>query len=437
MFVTQPAVEIPRATYIPVFLGRNGFNSQDDDTEFVLSATELPPRARSSLTNDGVSADPDDEIDEWLNRAFGLEFDPFRHLNATEDFRLHEYLVDHELFGTLYQDSVSLVFAPAGGGKSAFRVRLARACRVGEGGRRLFPVVYLLPEGVITAAAEELWHTHEVAMLQAGTRELFLRLAYHPQEFSQLAPNDQQRVVALLIAWLRPSLDLALEQVADRESLEELAQGYDVTARWPNPPDEAALRSFSQALADAVLCSDQSTNPPVWADFVELVVKGLGFDAIYLLTDGVDAYPETFEQPHRTWDLLRPLFDRADTLRQRGVFIKAFLPVEMESSCQLTEGVTRDTIDWSHDSLRLLLQRRIEAASGMAPAGLNMLGDPGLFDLEERVIRAIRPTPRDALRFVERLFLEHVRRHGPSGRLNNADFQAALEWYSGPKSPAL
>lgn len=271
-------------------------------------------------------------------------------------------------------------------------------------------------------------------MLQAGAHELFLRFAYHPQEFLQLSLKDQQHVVALLRAWLRPSFEHVLEQVTNSESLVRLALSYDATARWPNPPDETALRSFCQALTDVALSKDPPASPPTWDEYIGLIIVRLGFEAIYLLVDGVDAYPETFEQPVRTWGLLQPLLDRVDAYAKRGVFLKAFLPVEMEDTCPLTEGVTWGTIQWSADSLRLLLRRRMEAASGMAPAGLNMLGDPGLFDLEERVIQAIRPSPRDALRFVERIFLEHVRRQGREGRLNDEDFRAAEEWYkrSGP-----
>ncbi len=431
MFATLPVVAMPWATHISVSSGHNGVSScQTNYANSMLPDSELPPRAHSGLANEvEAPTNPGRDIDEWLGSVFGLKFDPFRHPNATEDVRLHEYLVEHELFDGLYQASASLVFAPAGGGKSAFRVRLARACRVGEGGRRLFPVVYDLPKSVITASARELWRAHAVAMLRAGAHELFLRLAYHPFEFDQLALEDQQRVVAVLKAWLQPSFNNVLERVIDCASLEDLALGYDATARWSNPPDETALRSFRQALTTVALVEDQQASPPTWDEYIELIVARLGYEAIYVLVDGVDAYPETFEQPERTWNLLQPLLDRLGAFAKRDVFLKAFLPLEMEASCPLTESVARDRIVWSPDSLRLLLQRRMEAASGMAPAGLNMLGDPGLFDLEERVIRAIRPSPRDALRFVERILLEHVRRHGRTGRLNHEDFQAALDWY--------
>lgn len=437
MIIISPAAAASRAIHSPAPSAPNGIGQPETQAVSTRQAvTALQPASSSSSNSSGYASTKNstdtnlnDEIDAWLKSVFGLEFDPFRHVDAAEDERLHEYLVDHELFDDLYQDRLSLVFAPAGGGKSAFRVRLARACRVGEGGRRLLPIVYVLPREVIAAPWDKLWRVHETAILQAGARELFLRLAYRPQEFIQLETDDQKRVVALLKVWLQPPLGHLLEQIADQGTLEKLALGYDATARWPNPPDEATLESFLQALGAVLPTNNRQAGPPNFDEYAQLIVQRLGFDAIFLLVDGVDAYPETFQQPERTWRLLQPLLDRREAFAERRVFLKAFLPEEMEASCPLTEEGTRYKIGWSKDALRLLLQRRMEAASGMTPAGLNMLGGPGLFDLEERVINAVRASPREAVRFVERMFMEHVNTRGSTGRLSIQDFQAALDWY--------
>lgn len=437
MILISPVLASSQAISPPAFLAPNGIGEPEAGVVSTPRAATALPAAAASLSNPCENSSDkncrdtsvNDDIDKWLKCTFGLEFDPFRHVDAAEDERLHEYLVDHELFDDLYQDRLSLIFAPAGGGKSAFRVRLARACRVGEGGRRLFPIVYVLPREVIAGQSDKLWRVHEAAMLRAGARELFLRLAYRPQEFIQLKTDDQKHIVAVLKAWLQPPLGHLLEQIADLGTLEKLALGYDATARWPNPPDEATLESFLQAIGAVLPTNNRQASPPNFDEYAQLIVQRLGFDAIFLLVDGVDAYPETFQQPERTWRLLQPLLDRREAFAERWVFLKAFLPEEMEASCPLTEEGTRYKIGWSKDALRLLLQRRMEAASGMTPAGLNMLGGPGLFDLEERVLNAVRASPREAVRFVERMFMEHVNAPGSTGRLSIQDFQAALDWY--------
>lgn len=427
VFAFMPAVEIPRASDFIALSGNNGAPSRKEDLHIVSSATSLPRFARANPADELDTSVR--EIDEWLASVFGLRFDPFRYLNATEDVRLHEYMIDHEMFDVLYDDSNSFVFAPAGGGKSAFRVRLARACRVGERGRRLFPIVYLLPPNVISAPPEERWSAHKSVILQAVAFELLLRLAYHPQHLDGVAPDGQRRIRAFLDRHLPMFLDHLLNQITGAQSLVQLAQRYDPTARWPNPPDVLMLERFGKTLSRVAVPQDEFIGLDAWGACASLILEMLGFEAIYLLIDGVDAYPETFQRPAHTWELLQPVLDRMDSWAKQHVFVKAFLPSEMADSCPLTVDVIRGTICWTQEALKLLLQRRMEAASGMAPAGLSMLGDPELFDLEMRVIQAIKPYPREALRFVERMFLEHVRRKGPTGRLSVEDFQGALDWY--------
>ncbi len=387
------------------------------------------PDGPARLDSDDDRDEPEREIDEWLALEFGLSFDPFRQLDAAQDNHLHEYMIDHEMFDVLHSTAHTFLFAPAGGGKSAFRVRLARACRVGESGRRLFPVIYLLPPAVITASPHELWRAHEEAMLRALAFELLLWLAYHPNELSRLTSDYQQSLRALLERWLPTSLDELLNQITDIEALTKISRGYDPTARLPNPPDKAMLQRFRAVLSELRPAENQRDNVGTWDDCVKVVRQALQFDAIYLLIDGVDAFPETFNQPSRAWELLQPILAQRNHWTNERVFVKAFLPSEMAESSPLTKDVTRGTINWTPDALKLLLQRRLEAVSGITPAGLSLLADLELFNIEDRVVKAIRPYPREALRFVERMFLEHVRDKGPKGRLSIADFQGASAWY--------
>jgi hypothetical protein len=380
------------------------------------------------------------DIDQWL-ASLGFRFDPFRELDAGRDDRLHEYLVGHETFEAIRGDDISFVLAPIGGGKSAFRVRLARACRVGEHGRRLFPIVYMLPETVILAKEAERWQIHLHAILQAAAFELLLRLAYRPHEFSDLDLPARKMVRFLLERRLPSPLAHLLAQLETPADLRRLAQSYDPTARWPNPPDAKMLQGFCQAMEQTLPIPEELILMDEFNAWLELLHGPLSFDAIYLLLDGVDAYPETSLDAGHALALLSPLFEQARAWMEQRLFLKAFLPLKWQSALQgafplLTSQAKVAIIEWTAELLTQVLRSRLEAASEMAPASLDMLGNPGFRGLDDRLARAVEPRPRELLLLVERILFEHVLRAGPVSKLTSEDLEAAFEWYVYHRPPS-
>jgi len=375
-------------------------------------------------------------IDEWL-RSLGVQFDPFRILNAGEDNRLHEYLVSHKTFEAIQTDRISFIFAPAGGGKSAFRVRLARACRTGEAGRRLFPIFYALPQTVIQSAEQARFSAHLRAILAAAAQELFLRLAYRPHEFTGLDQTNRQTVRFLLEYSLPGSLQHRLDQLQTAADLPSLAQPYDPTAHWPKPPTPTVIREFCRAVETTTPAAKRISPNDAFNLWQELLLESLGFEAVYLLLDGVDAYPETLTGGQEALAVLRPLLEWAGDLSGKKVYLKAFLSAELEAP--LTEAfpalITKANIariEWTPELLANLLKRRLETATEAAPASLDMLAYPGMRNTDQRVVEAVKgkPFPREVLSFVERLFLEHIQRVGqPAGKLTRQDLEAADAWY--------
>lgn len=378
-------------------------------------------------------------VEQWLD-WLGLRFDPFREADASKDIRLHEYLVAHETFKAIRGDDVSFVFAPAGGGKSAFRVRLARACRVGENGRRLFPIVYMLPETVVLAAEAGRWQAHISGILRAAAFELLLRLAYRPHEFTELALSVRQMIRFLLEQGLPGPLAHFLGQLEIPAHLPRLAQSYDPTARWPKPPSIEALHDFRQAMERTPPVAKEAIPANEFEAWLALLTGPLGFEAVYLLLDGVDAYPETMRDAEQTQALLLPLLERADKRAIGRLFLKAFLPLELapvlkESFPSLTSKASTGIMEWTPELLIALLRSRVEAATETAPASLDMLCHPGLRNAESLVVQAVEPLPREVLVFVERMFFEHVRRVGPTGKLSHEDVEAARRWYAQHRPP--
>ena len=371
------------------------------------------------------------KVDEWL-RSFGLTHDPFRVLNAGEDTRLREYLVAHDAFEAIRADETTLLFAPAGGGKSAFRVRLADACRAGENGRRLFPIAYLIPDSILVAPTQDEWPAHERAICQAAALELWLRFSFRPQEFLDLDQHQRWTVRFMLDRALPGPLDYFLDALVSGGDPAEAARVYDPTARWPNVPTAEQYSEFYRALKAVVGPGNYNVNPHSLNAWARLLVEDLNFEGVFLLLDGIDAYPETLKNAQTAVQLLNPLLSRAAQWTQLSVFFKAFLPVELLPLMrqeELTTDVRIVTIVWSQELLVSFIRRRVEAAMKTAPASLDMLSDPGLRNLDASLVSAAKPLPRDVMMLVERLFFEHVRRAGASGKLSEEDLEAALAGY--------
>lgn len=383
------------------------------------------PNNRLQYTSDSEAQ----KIDLWLEHL-GLRYDPFRVLNAGEDTQLQEYLVGHERFEAIRGDNLAFVFAPAGGGKSAFRVRLARACRVGENNRRLFPVVYTVPKAVLFADETERLPKHLLAIWQMAAFELLLRLAYRPNEFYQLDSATRQLVRSFL-EWKLPSPLLhLLNKLETPGDLLHLAHAYDPTARWPESPDSRRLHHFRQALAETPALSQADKPADEFATWLDLLTGPLGFEAVYLLLDGVDAYPETQQDIEKQLALIASLLEQAPAWAGQRFFLKAFLPAELEPLLRrsfpgLTAAATVSVIEWTPKLLIGLLNSRVQAATETAPATLDMLCYPGLRQASSQVVQMVQPLPREVLAFVERIFHEHLQRAGPTGKLTREDVEAA------------
>jgi hypothetical protein len=373
-------------------------------------------------------------VDLWL-RSLGLDFDPFRDLDAGADPRLYEYLIGDQEFERIWADEQSLVFAAGGGGKSAFRVSLAAACRAGLQDRQLFPIIYRLPDVVVLRGENVDEGIYLRTISQAAAWEMLLYLAYRPKVFLKLETDARRLVKALLVRDLPNRLPTLAQQAPTASDLPRLARAYDPSAKWPNQPSERELDEFWQTLLQTAPAfgRDAPVDLDVWVD---LLIGTLGFEAIYVLLDGVDAYTETLADAERTLRILAPLWQLARSWPAQGIYLKAFLPIEFADEAALRDLTPEPSIaiiKWNADRLHQMLQRRLEVASGMRPDSLDRLSSLEVDRLEERLVQAVSdvcPLPRDLLRLVQYLFVEHVERAGPTGRIAAQDVDAALSRYA-------
>jgi len=382
------------------------------------------PPAMASLP-DKYSQETETVLQRWLS-FLGLHFDPFRALDAGSDPWVHAYLVDHGTFTSISTNRPSFVFAPAGGGKSAFRVRLARECRVTQ---RAFPVTYLVPSPAVLGGLKPDYASHLAAICAAMAGELLLEVMYRPQRFETLPPGAQVEVRHALDWNLPGRLDYFLRQLEWSGNLSPLIEAFDPTAqRLVGPPDSASIRQLCARLRDLNSQPPAPTAESRFDHLVRLAADELGFKAVYVLIDGLDAHIETSTDPRAGLMLLRPLLRRTAALSQRRIYLKYFLPEEAQAGVNALpeawmENARCRTVRWRLASLTEVIGERLRVASGGMFCSLDAVSEPGLRNLEASLVRMAGRVPREVLAAVEQLLLVHVRRVGATGKLSREDLE--------------
>ncbi|MBM4428751.1 MAG: hypothetical protein FJ026_00195 [Chloroflexi bacterium] len=265
-----------------------------------------------------------------------------------------------------------------------------------------------------------------------------MALAYQPDRFHAL-PIGEQRAVRQVLDWNLPgSLNHFLDQLDTFADLSPLVEAFDPTAEGlPASPAPADIHKFCSALRQ--LPTAPPERPPIQErlqSLLEFVLGPLRFQAVYLLVDGVDAHAETVSEPKAALLLLRPLLEQIHPWAQRRLFLKCFLPVELQPLIRsvkpniLTKDVKAVTIIWSHETLVQILRERLRVASEGMFDSFDAICIPALRDVEADLVRTAKPLPREVLVLAQRLFWEHVRHAGPAGRLEPVDLDHALAWYA-------
>ena len=388
----------------------------------------------------------------WLE-MLGLRCNPFdaKYLDAGADPNLSSYLIGHDAFMAIRQDQPPIVIAPIGGGKTALRARLARACRVDEGGRRILPVVYTLPRPQQLTGAATVYERHLHYISHCIGIELLFALAYRPQAFLELRALDRRRVASQLAATFPGDLSLQLEQIAGEGELLSLVQLIDPSVdRLIAVPTAERLRTFCTALSDEVRAAERQITDiqgqPTQQRFQNLMAltkQTLNFQAIYLLVDGVDAYVEvTTNGRRRLGELLTPLLQQTSDWAAQQLYAKYFLPNDLLTAIKFSEllqpGKITDlkfvSIEWTRASLNDVLQERLRFASEGRFTNLDAICAPTLRGVQAQILEAAAPLPRDVLALAEQLLLTHVARLHEPALLEPTDLETAISHYQNARA---
>lgn len=412
-------------TVMPQFETRPGPQSPGDARHPMDSDQRRDGPAQGKPDND-----PAAKLRAWQTEV-ELHFDPFASdtFDAGGDPDLSTYLVGHDDFAAVWGDWISAILAPAGGGKSAFRVRLGFAARVGEGGHRIFPIVYSLPQ-------ESTLEAHLEGLCESAAYELLLEMAYRPDRFESL-DNEARQLIRSIMDHNAPGWERFLPQLERAGSHVPLAETFDpATVHLPNPPKPADVHKVCADLRAKRSTLPRPSVTERWPQLISFLLETLKFEAIYVLVDGVDAYPETAHDPHSALAWLSPLLDQASAWAASRVFLKLFLPIELYDSLWqsyphlLTFPARFAKIIWNPERLAEVLAARLQVASDDVFDSLDALCTPALRGLNhELAILAHPAVPREVMVLASRLLVEHVRRPDAGDLLEPVDLEAARDWY--------
>lgn len=394
------------------------------------------PFEKMTLTNENDLKQSDVQ-QSWL-RELGLRFDPFKYLEASADPRLGDYVIGQEAFAVAWDDAPALVFAPAGGGKTAMRIYATRACWVGLGGAHPFPIPYILSnhtaaERPPTPAA----HMRQIA--HAGARALLIGLVFRPERFLELAQSDRRAVATLLRGTMPNTLSRSLKIAREPNGPAQLSRRLEPGYSLSNPPTPTKREELCRAIEEVLPGVVAAPTPDAQFDLLIALLRGpLGFRSVYIMVDALDAFPQTIHAPEVAVTWLSWVLEQAASWAAQHIFVKGFLPSETEqaftsSAPGIAPVVRHARLDWTAPMLAELIRRRVYVASGGEFGSLDAVCGPELRDVETALIKALpvrARLPREVLVLVRRVMHEYAQRPKTVvGRLASDDLDAASRWY--------
>lgn len=418
-----------------------GFNEKTSMLLDALKLAKISPETYFNVSDHPSSFEKIDDLREktsvWLD-SVGLKVNPFATLDASRDPFIPFYLTDHNQFSTLSGNFTSFVFAPPGCGKSAFRVRLARDCRVGKEGRKIFSIVYNLPAPNSFTISSDI-HYRELA--RSAAHELMLYLVYHAPLFIN-AEDLLSQFQQIFDSNLFPVN--YIQQMVDKGSVQPLIDSFDQTARLlPNPPGKKDLVLFSEKLIrlrQLALPIQKMSFKQRFDQIISILFEKLGYEAIYILVDGVDGYVETGENADKAVDAISWIVLKTEKWQGNQMYMKYFLPMEMKNALEIKyPRLTSDSkiiiVRWNTDTLSEVIKQRLQEASGGKYNSLRAISSLPLRGakyapeevLAREIIKLGNPTPRYLIQAVNRLLTYHTQ-YEEQEKLTPNDLQAAVDW---------
>lgn len=376
----------------------------------------------------------------WLEH-FGFRFDPFDCLEASADPNLSRYLIEYESFKTVGGETPAFVLSPVGGGKTALRIYTGRACWSGGAGSHAFPIHFHLPRyfGQPTFSTTE---DHLQKIVRASATALFLAFANYPLLFINSTSELQKQFVHFISTWVY-KLDHYLKILRDTGQPDDVALHLDRSYLLHQVPEPALLKVVCESFSRHIFEEKQPISHSIETVFnhvMSWLLNDLHFSSVYILVDGVDGFPKLAESPSFATDSLIHLFALAPDWSKKRIFIKGFLPIEMQHHLQERLAETWSSfrvvkLVWDEAMLAEMIRQRVYVAvSGEFDSLGKVSAIPAVQDLELELARAVQPLPREMLKLVNQVLLEYEQRwqRNPKTKkqIEIQDIDRAARWYS-------
>lgn len=366
--------------------------------------------------------------------TLGFAFNPFEHLEASSDPYLQEYLVSHDIFSVVWDDSPAFLFAPPGGGKTAMRIYTFRSCWLESGRNNKFPIPYYLPHYFDNSDFGSL-EDHLMGITQAGASALLLSVAYRPFLFWGLNHSQQLRLFQFIQHYLPADLFNLLERLEESGSPISVTKTLDQSFTLPNPPSQEEIVKLCKEIKKLDIRSEAGRNFTPYEridQFGEIIFSDLGFRSAFVLLDGIDGFPNLGEDSAKATMALNPLLDYSNELAKQRIMIKSFLPTDLYLSLQshryFAGNFLNAVLEWNVPSLAELLRRRVYVATQGYFGSLDAISSIGIRDIELALAKVVLPLPREAI-LISRHLLDEVVSHPEKNYLDVSDLEGTLAWY--------
>jgi len=368
-------------------------------------------------------------------QALGFRFNPFEHLEASQDPHLSEYLVGHAAFELVSQLTPAVVLAPPGAGKTAMRIYVSRSCAATFGRNRPLPISYSLPEAISDNSQVLSLNQHKFHILRRGTISLLTGLAYFPELFLELSTSDHQNIGHLIYSVLKtPPADYFLGLLSSGSPL-RLANRFDRSyTALPLPKPQHVIE-----LCNTLKYANQNADltAPSLQDFADTVQGTLKFQKIFVLIDGIDGFAGSANNPQKAAQLINPLFEQIMDWADQDWIIKGFFPPEVANFLALPKMIQPIMLDWTTEKLAQMLRRRVYTATNGRFETLDALSDIGLQGIENILAQVVTPLPREIIWLANQLLMAFEHRHGLGGdTFLKSDLDQAIAIYHS-QAPAV
>ncbi len=326
---------------------------------------------------------------------WGLQFDPFAHLDSTRDANLYKYLVIPKAVEIAWEEAPIAILSQPGAGKSALRLYTEM---VYGGTRGVKLAVPYIPD-TFDASPE----FHFFALRGALARAVANYILSYPDSFLQFNEKKKREIKSLLV-YLPFDLDFFLEIAQSSMSLAELETQLGVRSISGIERIGKAHVEMFKILRHLVVGQAEQGLPELFEQVREI----FSIKTLHILMDGADGFIETTDnQALVNW--IRPLIDSVEDWGKRQTYLKFFLPLDLSNYAETFThaGVQTATLNWDDSLLAEVIRRRLYVASGGAFDSLDALSTPDLRNVELRLaqqIPATHKTPRRMIRQTVNLF---------------------------------